>query len=338
MKIWLPYIEVGSGTDVFTQRLAHELKILGHSVELSPLPHKWQYFPWRLKLITPPVRTDIILTNSWNGFAFKRHGIKLVTVEHLCVHDPAFFPYRNLYQGVFHRYLVKFFERASFKASDAVVAVSHYTSNVVNKVFVSTNAIAIQNGVDIDFFTPRYEEKSKQTDKVIKLLFVGNLSRRKGADMLPQIMRKLGNNYHLRFTAGLQIKKNDFSETNMTPLGCMNQEQVRQEYQQADLLVFPTRLEGLPYVALEAMACGLPVVASNSSSLPEAIIDGETGCLCRQDDVDDFVQAIKKITQDKNKLEEMGEKARAVVNTKFNQKKMVFEYIHLFEHLLDKKS
>lgn len=53
---------------------------------------------------------------------------------------------------------------------------------------------------------------------------------------------------------------------------------------------FPSRLEGLPLTVIEAMACGLPVIAAASSSLPEVVQDGASGMLCPLDDVDAFVQ------------------------------------------------
>src|SRR5690606_14037058 len=59
-----------------------------------------------------------------------------------------------------------------------------------------------------------------------------------------------------------------------------------------DLLVVPSRQDGRPVVVLEAMASGVPVVASRVGGLPELIVPGETGELCDPDDLVEFADAI----------------------------------------------
>ena len=123
MNIWLPYVEGGSGTDVFTHSLADGLRDLGHRVNVQRFAHHWQYFPWRLKAVPAPSGCEAIIANSWNAFAFRRSGCRLLAVEHLCVLDPALTPYRSFPQSVFHNTLVRHYERASAKAADITVAV-----------------------------------------------------------------------------------------------------------------------------------------------------------------------------------------------------------------------
>ena len=60
MKIWLPYVSGGSGTDVFTHTLGQILSDLGTDVEINEFTHHSQYFPWRLPTIKEPAGTDII--------------------------------------------------------------------------------------------------------------------------------------------------------------------------------------------------------------------------------------------------------------------------------------
>ena len=81
---------------------------------------------------------------------------------------------------------------------------------------------------------------------------------------------------------------------------------------QADLLVHPARWEGFGLAVLEAMLCSLPVVATNVSSLPELVVDGETGFLVPPDDVEALAAAIARALDDRANLGHRGyERARS---------------------------
>lgn len=333
MKVWLPYISAGTGTDVFTRRLASVLKDRGCDVVLSPYAKKWQYFPWRLKAAPSPAGCDIIVTNSWNGFGFARQGAKHVTIEHLCVHDPALAQYKSFAQKLFHRVFVRRFERLSLGAADAAVAVSAYTAAQVARAFAVPQPQVIHNAVDTDFFCP--SDAAVAQPGPVRILYVGNLSARKGADLLPAIMRGLGDGFVLYYTAGLRDEELIGHTPNMIPTGSLSAEQIRDECRKADILLFPTRLEGFGYVGIEAMACGTPVVASDCSSLPELIDDGKTGRLCAVDDVDAFVGAIRDLAEDRDARVEMGQRARDSVVERFSLEKWGSAYLALFRRLLD---
>ena len=81
---------------------------------------------------------------------------------------------------------------------------------------------------------------------------------------------------------------------------------------QADLLVHPARWEGFGLAVLEAMLCSLPVVATNVSSLPELVVDGETGFLVPPDDVEALAAAIPRALAERGDLGRRGyERARS---------------------------
>jgi len=335
MKIWLPYIRAGSGTDIYTARLAKALTNDGHQTVMTAFPYYLQYVPWRLKSAQVPPGTDIVLANTWNGFAFRRPQTRLVVVEHLFIFDPAYMVYRSFPQMVFHEALVQRFEKASLQAADALVAVSRYTAKTITEILGDPKAEVIYNAIDTDFFSPKKTAIRAPESSRVRLLFVGNLSHRKGADLLPNIMKELGEGYELHYTRGLRTKDPFKAVPNMIPLGRLSQEQVRQAYRDADLLLFPTRLEGFGYAAAEAMACGTPVVATACSSLPELVEDGVTGRLCPADDTMAFANAIRDLTSDPKKLTEMGQQARAKAEKCFSMQRMLEKYLDLFCRLLD---
>ena len=332
MKIWLPYIIGGSGTDVFTQRLAELFQQQGVEATPQSFAHNLQYAPHVLGNVSPPEGTTAIITNSWNGFAFARSGIPMITVEHLCVHDEAYAPFKNFPQAMFHRFLVKPMEQASFACADAAVCVSHYTARNLKQHFPNVSPRVIHNGADIDYFTPTPEADPTKTKDKFTLLFVGNLSKRKGADMLDPIMRALGDGYELKYTGGLRNEKAD-PITNGTPLNRLKREEVRAEYRNADALLFPSRLEGLSLVMLEAKACGLPIVATDAHSAAEIIKNGEDGFLCPDLDANAFATAIRKIAETPDLMASMQTAARQNAVALFDEKRVAQDYLTLIKQL-----
>ena len=336
MKIWIPYIAAGSGSDISTHYLAAGLKKFGCEVIIQSFNRYFEFAPGILKRVTPPADTDIILTNSWNGFAFMRPGARMVTVDRLFVLDPALEPYKSKLQRYYHHSLVRHFVRQSLNHADAVVAVSHYTADILARTLHCSRPHVIVNAVDTDFFSPPPSNKKPLLNRPVRLLYVGNLSARKGTDLLAPIARGLASGYELRYTSGLRPAKNfKNNPPNLLPIGSLNQEEVREAYRQADLLIFPSRGEGLPRAVMEAMACGTHVVAANVSSLPEAV-SNHVGRLCPVDDVMSFVNAIHELTQDPIALHNMSMNARSHAEQHFNLNRMIEEYIVLFEQVLQK--
>jgi glycogen(starch) synthase len=94
----------------------------------------------------------------------------------------------------------------------------------------------------------------------------------------------------------------------------------------ATLVLMPSRWEGLPLVALEAQAAGRPVVASRAGGLPEALADGETGCLVPPDSPVDLAEAVTTLLSSPDALARMGRAARTRAGRVFGLTRCVDEY------------
>jgi len=329
MQIWIPSQAVGSGASVYFERLAKVLTDAGHSVELTHLSDWHRLYPGLLKWKKPKTAPDVIIADVITGAVFKGKSKYLIVIEHHCIFDPAYLPFKDLKQQLVHYLLWHRYEKKSLFAADKIVCVSLYTQQSVTQVFGELPIQVISNAIETDYFTPAETPNFNKVSKPVQLLYVGNLISRKGVDLLPRIMTELGTNFELRYTSGLR-SNDQFSEyENMLPLGRLTREELREEYRKADIFLFPTRFEGFGYAPAEAMACGTPVVSTLSSSIPEVVEDGETGILCPVDDVPAFVAALKKLSSDRTTLTNMASKARSNAEQQFSMDNWGEKWKHL---------
>ena len=116
-----------------------------------------------------------------------------------------------------------------------------------------------------------------------------------------------------------------------------DQKTVVQYYQAADLYLHGAKIDTFPNVILEAMACGLPVVATDVGGISEQIIVNETGYLCKAGDAFEMAEHASQIIDDIELQKRLSECAVKTINNKYTLKKQVMAYLDLYEHALNKK-
>jgi len=103
----------------------------------------------------------------------------------------------------------------------------------------------------------------------------------------------------------------------------------------ATLLVHPARWEGFGLALLEAMLASLPIVATNVSSIPEIVLDGETGLLVPPDDPSALAAAVNRVLADPGSL---GQRGLARARAEFSVAKMADRTLAVYEQALAKKA
>lgn len=333
----IPLIKGNSGSDIYFQYLNDALSGRNVLVDIKYLPHYLELFPrfaGSLLLSTCNLQSyDLVHTNADYGSYFKISGNPLLVTVFHNVFDEDYQRYTSSFQKLYHYGLLNKRMYKALSSADRIIAISRSTKMSVEKTFGFSNIDVIYPGVDTDIFRPEEVSIKNGFSGKIKLLFVGNLTKRKGAELLPKIMEKLGGGYLLFYTSGLRTKTL-FSEPNMIPLGRLALKKLVEMYNFCDIFLLPSRLEGFGYVAAEAMACGKPVVCTNSSSLPELVMESKGGFLCEQDNIEDFVEKIHILGKDEKLRQAMGQFNRQRILENFTVKKMAENYLSFYLEVL----
>jgi sugar transferase (PEP-CTERM/EpsH1 system associated) len=101
-----------------------------------------------------------------------------------------------------------------------------------------------------------------------------------------------------------------------------------------DIFVLPSRNEGISNTILEAMATGLPVVATRVGGNPELVIDGETGILVPSDDALKMMQALSSYVENEQKRQSDGQAARQIIAKRFRIEHMVDNYLSVYDDIM----
>jgi glycosyltransferase involved in cell wall biosynthesis len=167
----------------------------------------------------------------------------------------------------------------------------------------------IPTGVDSKFFVPDFDRAENER---LRVLFVGSFRSYKQPHLLvdaawrfPQADFRLAGEGPLETELRRAIADRGLS--NITLLGPLAAEQLRTEYQGADIFLFPSRWEGSPKVVLEAAACGLPVILRKDYSA-ETVIHGVTGYKASTDE--QLLEYLRLLLNAQSLRQELGRRAR----------------------------
>jgi glycosyltransferase involved in cell wall biosynthesis len=334
LRVWLPAIRVGSGADVFVERLAEGLSRAGHLPRVHWFPHSYEFFPELMRAYVPSKEIDLVHAGSWGGNAFIGTGVPLVTTVLHLVHDPAYAPYRTKAQAIYHSVHIRWREGMAIRASAAVTAISDYVADTVRAVFKREDVHAIPCWVDLDRYRPMGLPQ-RESSRPFRLLMVGNQTRRKGVDLFEDFVKGLGESFELSCTGGLrQVQSNAAHSGGVRFLGRISEQDLIQEYQRCDAVVSLSRYEGFGYTALEGMACSKPFIGFDTSGLSNVVANGETGILVPTNDLAALIDACRTLASDVSRCESMGRAARVRAVDHFKAEDAIEKYVAIYRNVL----
>jgi glycosyltransferase involved in cell wall biosynthesis len=241
--------------------------------------------------------------------------------------------------------------RRRIRSADVIAACS---GHVLRRVAAAHPEAAgkceiVFNGADVGRFSPGRPEP----EGALRILFVGRVSPEKGVHLLVEafnriadafptavldlvggvgslpaeflvalsddpLVRGLDQFYRVDYFADLQRRIPDRLRSRILFHGNQDHAQLVSHYRRAYVFVNPSLSDAFPLTVVEAMAAGLPVVASAVGGVPEAIVDGVTGMLVRPDDADALASALAAVLGDRSSRERMAGAARARAEAQFS--------------------
>jgi len=147
----------------------------------------------------------------------------------------------------------------------------------------------------------------------MRVLFVGNDVERKGLPTLVEAVAALGDEAVLDVVSGDEIEAREFVTVHRSVTA--GSERLRELYAEADVFALPTHADAVPWAVLEAMAAGLPVVASGVGAIPEML--GDAGETVPPDDPEALAAALRRLS-DPERRRRLGEAARERIDENYD--------------------
>ena len=201
--------------------------------------------------------------------------------------------------------------------------------------------VVIYNGVDTSRFNPKVKEKYRKSlrnkysikkDEIV-LVFVSNNFKLKRLDLVLEAMALLKNNRIRLFVIGADNHRtyqrwvvNNGLTDQVLFLG--PKRNIEKYYAASDIFVLPTLYDAFANVCLEAMACGLPVITTDSNGAADLILDRENGYILKTQRADELAARIKALESESDRVK-MGTAAAAEAAT-FTMKKHLSEVLKLY--------
>ncbi|WP_157807141.1 glycosyltransferase family 4 protein [Algoriphagus formosus] len=241
-------------------------------------------------------------------------------------HGHDIFPFRKDFYRKEYAILKKF--------SSALIVNSFYSLSLVEDIIPCSHAKVLPVGLSLSYFKPQHNSLSRSK---IRIVFLGRLVYLKGGLLMFEIFRQL-----LPSNPGLELviigdgeqrgeieeKIKEFGLSNSIKLkGTLSQDRVIEEFNESSIYVYPGMQDPIfkagdtqGLVIQEAQAMELPVVCSDVGGIKYGMVDGETGFLVKEGDIDGFVEKIQLLIDQPDLRDKMGKAGRAFVKKHFDSK------------------
>lgn len=241
--------------------------------------------------------------------------------------------------------IIKCLKIRALKNASQVTVVSEYLKGRVRELAPECSPEVISMGVDTSKFGRQYFQADYfgQGDKKV-VLFVGRLAEIKGVTYLIEAMEQVDallvivGDGPLRNVLEQQAKKQNGK---IRFLGVKTHNELKVIYASADVLVVPSIIaedgaqEGMPTTIMEAMASGLPIVASSTGGIREIIRDGENGLLCEEKNVIQLISCINRILSDLKLKQKLMQKSNETIQ-KYDYRNIACRYKEKIEIMAKK--
>jgi glycosyltransferase involved in cell wall biosynthesis len=343
------------GTEIASYFMAEHLARRGHEVHVitsfdEGLPQEScekGFYIHRVRMIN--IRLFGVLF-FWRAIVetIRKIDPDLVHTQSLCSGIPALIskkilkiPYAVWAQGsdVYHPdWFTQLTSNMIVKNADSAIALTEDMKRVMQDLYDRDIAV-VPNGFNIADYPdePSFEDTATHGKSI---LFVGRLKSVKGVQYLITSMKKIheempdarlilvGDGEERERLAALSIQLG--IQQYVQFIGIVPHEKVKTFMQQADVFVLPSLSEGLPIVILEAMACGLPIVASRVGGIPDILTNDTNGYLVEAKDTNDMANKIILLLSDDALRKKISDNNRLLVK-KYAWENVIFKLEKIYE-------
>jgi glycosyltransferase involved in cell wall biosynthesis len=206
-----------------------------------------------------------------------------------------------------------------FDECDRIVVPSAAAQDSFAEYGHAGKTVIVQTGVDTEYFSP---SPVVATGSTFRVCYVGRLEFAKGVGYLLDAWKRLNlTDAELVLVGEVKPQIRSFltkhSNCGVRVTGALPVHEVARCYREANLFVHPSANEGLAQVLLEAMASGLPVVATDKTGAVECVTNGKEGWVVRARDVDALAESLLWCYEHREECQEMGKAGRRRIESQF---------------------
>lgn len=240
-------------------------------------------------------------------------------------------------------WLNPYLEAFTIPRAGGVVCISNYTKAAVQALAKKT--WVIPNAVDTEFLAVGEKRLSGSDARSAPpiILVIANVDERKNQNAFIKAVDSLVEKqpFQVRFFGscgdteyGMEFRRLVAERSWCHYGGMIGREQLRREFQGADMLALPTNEDNCPMVVLEAMAAGVPVMASKVGGVPDLIDGMTTGLFCDPRDPESFRKGIVRLLGDSCFSQRMAGAARAFAVERFHPRVIASRHLEVYRELL----
>lgn len=232
--------------------------------------------------------------------------------------------------------------KSTYNAATAIVTWCEWAKNsLVHNYGIPAEKIAvIPPGVDLKQWDFRREHIEPVAKNPLRLLFVGgDFARKGGYTLLEAFLNGLDRDFTLDIVTKDTSLKQELTGINNLQLHydlTANSERLKQLYAQANIFVFPTQADCLPSAISEAMAAGLPVIATNVGAVCEQVEHGVNGLIVPPSDAAALAIALQTLKNNPEKIRAMAAASRRIAEKRFDAQRNYGEILNLMKSISQK--
>ena len=247
------------------------------------------------------------------------------------------FTEHNVYNRRRTRFWFKILDRLVYSRYEKIVCVSETVRRELLQWIpqLRNRTVVIRNGIPIP-------SRPRRTAWKYDIIFVGRLTAAKGLDILLRAISELKPNALVKRVAIVgqgpllpfltaEARRLEIDDI-VHFLGA--RDDVNELLTQSEVFILPSRWEGLPLSLLEAMASGLPVIATNVGGIPEVIVDGVNGILVPPSSTGSLAEAIARLLSNRRLALNLGQRARRHIEQHYSLESYSENVLELYDTIL----